>query len=177
MHVRSSPLRPAGAYSAPDRPVLRAPFDEHQGSRGRAERRLHARWRQPALVTECHPVLGPTSRKTPTRRGLLMAGPSRPGGAEPPVMAWLVALPIWAHDVGCVPVARWAGRHLPLALPFGGPGELQVQRGCSCTCHRAAGAPGVGSAVVHIGPPGGGFLAEGDELPAADRTGGRTVCF
>ena len=31
-------------------------------------RRLHARWRQPALVAECHPVLGPTSRKTPTRR-------------------------------------------------------------------------------------------------------------
>jgi hypothetical protein len=27
-------------------------------------RRLHAHWRQPALVTECHPVLGSTSRKT-----------------------------------------------------------------------------------------------------------------
>src|SRR5262249_61078516 len=31
----------------------------------RAERRLHARWRQPALVTESHLVLCPTSPQRP----------------------------------------------------------------------------------------------------------------
>jgi len=92
-------------------------------------------------------------------------------------MAWLVALPIWAHDVGYVPVARWAGRHLPLALPFGGPGELQVQRGCSCNATALLAALVWGRLSFTSARPEAVFLQRAMNVPPADRTGRRTVCF
>jgi len=75
---RQSPLRyrRSGLPRARGQPILMAALehpdmrepcpDQHRDDIG-AERRLHAPWRQPALVTERHPVPDSTSRGSPTR--------------------------------------------------------------------------------------------------------------
>src|SRR5262249_38928555 len=60
--------------------------DGHSGDPGcRDNRRLHARWRQPALVTECHLVLGTFSRKTPNRGAWFLNRQRRRLSADCPI--------------------------------------------------------------------------------------------
>ena len=49
-------------------------------------RRLHARWRQPALITECHPILGPFRASLPTIRGCSRVATARHLHADAPVL-------------------------------------------------------------------------------------------
>jgi len=75
----------AAPTGEPEPPVRRHPDSRPTDQGLRAIGRLHARWSQPALVTECHPVLGPTSRKTPIIRFSATQQAQRKASADPPV--------------------------------------------------------------------------------------------
>jgi hypothetical protein len=128
------PCRPH-AWRHADHPYMaQHPIDRRDGQT-RAEQRLHARWRQPALVTECHPVLGPTSRKTPNiyisprvavvallstdqpvRGGLSAIRYRRSRAAPPrflPSRSWDATVPLWDLGAGRVVCHGRAGRMSP----------------------------------------------------------------
>jgi len=59
--MRDRPVRQLRKRRQPDHLLRRGLGGPRWRLDRRADRRLHARWRWPALVTECHLVLGPTA--------------------------------------------------------------------------------------------------------------------
>ena len=75
--------------TVPDRPDLHGGGGNPRHLRNRSERRHRARWRRLALVTQCHSILGPTSRGTP----IISASSWADAGRWPAPMSRFCALP------------------------------------------------------------------------------------